>query len=86
MVREIEPSNLGHQLHEKRKGGYGKGKKENCKKKGNLRMERCGLKARKRKTVGSGEFQIPQWGLGAKPQAGRHSAEDRPYLLKTYGF
>jgi len=39
-------------LAKKKKGGYGKGKKENYKKKGNLRMERCGLKVRKQKTVG----------------------------------
>jgi len=51
MVREIEPSNLGHQLHGKKKGGLGKGKKENCKKKGNLRMERCGLKAKGRRSA-----------------------------------
>jgi hypothetical protein len=47
-------------ISEKKKGGYGKGKKENYKKKGNLRMGRCGLKVR-----------------------GRHSAEDRPYQIRT---
>lgn len=36
-------------------------------------------------TLGSGEFQIPQWEFrGQSPLAGRRSAEDRPYIIKKY--
>jgi hypothetical protein len=71
---------LGYEPEEKRKRGtYLRQERKLGKKKarkfedGEIRIE-----GEKTKTLGSGEFQIPQWEFrGQSPLTGRHSAEDR---------